>query len=79
MDNLGGSRFLYFLAGIAVGGFLVYSARSPQVRSLLAKAAGKGIQLKEDAAALIESIKEDAEDILAEAKHNSVNRRQHGK
>lgn len=77
MDNVGGNKLLYFLAGIAVGGFLVYSARSPQVRSLLAKAAGKGIQLKEDAQALIESIKEDAEDILAEAKHN--NRKQHGK
>ena len=41
MDNIGGNKLLYFLAGVAVGGLIVYSARSPQVRSMLAKAAGK--------------------------------------
>lgn len=66
MDNVGGSKLLYFLAGVAVGGIIVYSARSPQVRSLLAKAAGKGLKLKED-----------AEDFAAEAKHYS--KKQHGK
>ena len=45
MDNVGGNKLLYFLAGVAVGGIIVYSARSPQVRSLLAKAAGKGLKL----------------------------------
>lgn len=77
MDNIGGNKLLYFLAGVAVGGLIVYSARSPQMRSMLAKAAGKGLKLKEDAAALIESIKEDAEDFAAEAKH--YGKKQHGK
>ena len=49
MDNIGGNKLLYFLAGVAVGGIIVYSARSPQMRGLLAKAAGKGLKLKEDA------------------------------
>lgn len=68
MENVGGNKLLYFLAGVAVGGIIVYSALSPQIRSLLAKTAGKGLKLKEDAAALIESIKEDAEDFAAEEK-----------
>ena len=75
MDNIGGNKLLYFLAGVAVGGIIVYSARSPQMRGLLAKAAGKGLKLKEDAATLIESIKEDAEDFAAEAKHYSKKNR----
>ena len=75
MDNIGGNKLLYFLAGVAVGGIIVYSVRSPQMRGLLAKAAGKGLKLKEDAAALIESIKEDAEDFAAEAKHYSKKNR----
>lgn len=57
MENVGGNKLLYFLAGVAVGGIIVYSALSPQIRSLLAKTAGKGLKLKED-----------AEDFVAEEK-----------
>ena len=32
---------------------------------------GKGLQLKDDAAAFAESVKEDAQDIVAEAKYNN--------
>ncbi len=71
MSNLTGNKLLYFLAGVVVGGLVVYSIRSTKVRSVLAKAAGKGLKLKEDATALIESIKEDAEDFAAEARHHS--------
>ncbi len=63
-----------FLAGVAVGAVAVYLVRDKRFRHVAAKVVGKGLQLKEDAAALVESIKEDAEDIMAEARHNKGRR-----
>lgn len=64
-----------FAAGVIVGAVGVCLVRDKRFRHVAAKVVGKGLQLKEDAAALVESIKEDAEDLMAEARHNSKQRR----
>lgn len=63
-----------FAAGVVIGAVGVYAVRDRRFRHMAAKVVGKGLQLKDDAAALMESIKEDAEDIMAEARHNSTGR-----
>ena len=40
---------------------------------------GKGLQLKDDACAFAESVKEDAQDILAEAKYNNSKKAEEAK
>ena len=64
-----------FAAGVAVGAVGVYLIRDARFRHVAAKVVGKGLQLKDDAMALVESIKEDAEDIMAEARHNNKGRK----
>ncbi len=64
-----------FLAGVVVGATAVYLMRDKKFRHVAAKVVGKGLQLKEEAASLVESIKEDAEDIIAEARHNQKGHR----
>ena len=63
----GKNGLLLFVAGMVVGGAVVIAARNRKVRELAVKAAGKGLQLKDEAAALVESLKEGVEDFFAEA------------
>lgn len=61
------SCFWMFVAGAVVGGAAVIAARNQTVRKIALKAVGKGLQLKDDAAVIVESLKEGVEDFFAEA------------
>ena len=58
-----------FVIGVAVGGITVAAARRAGFKKVCAKLISAGLQLKDDASAFFESVKEDAEDADAEAKH----------
>lgn len=60
-----------FAIGVAVGGVTLAVVRTAGFKKICSKVVGAGIQLKDEAAAFIETVKEDADDIVAEAKHNT--------
>ncbi|MCR4579782.1 MAG: hypothetical protein K5681_05490 [Treponema sp.] len=60
-----------FVIGAACGVVAYNLVKTPAFKKACANIIGKGMQLKEDAAAFAESVKEDAEDIAAEAKYNT--------
>lgn len=64
--NKWGAFALGAVAGIAA----VSLVKTPAFKKVCASVVGKGMQLKEDAAAFAESVKEDAQDVAAEAKYN---------
>ena len=55
-----------FVIGVAVGGITVAAARRAGFKKVCAKLISAGLQLKDDASAFVETVKEDAEDIAAE-------------
>lgn len=57
-----------FLIGALVGAAAVTVLRTPVVRNELVKLLGAGMRLKEEAAVFMESVKEETEDLAAEAK-----------
>lgn len=57
-----------FLIGALVGAAAVTVLRTSVVRNELVKLLGAGMRLKEEAAVFMESVKEEAEDLAAEAK-----------
>ena len=59
-----------FVLGVVAGGALVTIARTAAFRKACAKVVGAGMMLKEDAQAFSETIKEDAQDVMAEAKYH---------
>ena len=61
----------YLLIGAAAGAAAAVFVRSNAFRKGAAKVVCAGMQLKKDAAAYIESIKEDAEDAAAEAEYKA--------
>ena len=61
------------LIGAAAGAAATVFVRSSAFRKGAAKVVCAGMQLKKDAAAFVESIKEDAEDAAAEAEFNASN------
>ena len=60
-----------FAIGCAVGVVAISIVRTAGFKKVCAKVVGAGMQLKDDAAAFVETVKEDAEDIVAEAKYNN--------
>ena len=58
-----------FVIGVAVGGITVAAARRAGFKKVCAKLISAGLQLKDDASAFVETVKEDAEDIAAEIKY----------
>ncbi len=60
-----------FALGALAGVTAVAIVKTPAFKKACASVIGKGMQLKDDAAAYAESIKEDAQDIVAEAKYNN--------
>lgn len=62
-----------FAIGAIAGIAAVSIVKTPGFKKACAAVIGKGMQLKEDAAAFAESVKEDAEDTVAEAKYNKEN------
>ncbi|AIN93725.1 DUF6110 family protein [Treponema putidum] len=59
-----------FALGVAAGGAAVLLAKNAGFKKACAKVVGAGLKLKEDAAAFVETVKEDAQDIVAEAAYN---------
>ncbi len=68
-----------FLLGMVAGGAVVTIARTAAFRKACAKVVGAGMMLKEDARAFSETIKEDAEDVMAETKYNRSQKAESGK
>ncbi len=58
-----------FVAGAACGIVAYELVKTPAFKKACAAIVGKGLQLKDEAAAFAESVKEDAQDIVAEAKY----------
>ena len=65
------SKLGAFAIGCAVGAAAIAVVRTPGFKKVCAKVIGAGLQLKDDAAAFVETVKEDAQDIVAEAKYNN--------
>ena len=64
--------FSTFLIGALVGAAAVTIVRTPAFRKGAAKVVSAGMQLKNEASAFAASVKEDAEDIVAEANYNTA-------
>lgn len=62
-----------FAIGAVAGIAAIQLVKTPGFEKACASVIGKGMQLKDDAAAFAESVKEDAQDIVAEAKYNKEN------
>ena len=65
------NKWVAFGVGVVAGVAAVSLIKSPAFKKACAAVVGKGLQLKDEAAAFAESVKEDAQDILAEAKYNN--------
>ena len=61
-----------FAIGVAVGGLTVAVARKAGFKKVCAKLISAGSQLKDDALAFVETVKEDAQDITAEVKFDKA-------
>jgi len=61
-------KVLTFVAGTAAGLILPPIVKSKAARKAAVTVTAKGMQLKDDARSAFETIKEDAEDVYAEAK-----------
>ncbi len=61
-----------FAIGVAVGGVAVAVARTAGFKKVCSKVIGAGLKLKDEAATFVETVKEDAQDIMAEAKAESA-------
>lgn len=66
------SKGVTFLVGALVGATAITLIKTPAFRKGAAKLVSAGMQLKNDASAFAQSIKEDAEDIVAEANYNNA-------
>lgn len=64
------TRLGAFALGVVAGGAAVLLARNANFKKACAKVVGAGLKLKDDAAAFVETVKEDAQDIMAEAAYN---------
>ncbi|UTC67031.1 MULTISPECIES: DUF6110 family protein [unclassified Treponema] len=65
------TRWGAFALGVAAGGAAVLLARNAGFKKACAKVIGAGLKLKDEAAAFVETVKEDAQDIMAEAAYNN--------
>lgn len=59
-----------FAIGVAVGGVTLALVKTVGFKKVCSKVISAGMQLKDDAASFVETVKEDAEDIKAEAAYN---------
>ena len=73
------NKWLAFGVGVVAGAAIVSLVRTPAFKKACAAVVGKGLQLKDDACAFAESVKEDAEDIVAEAKYNNAKKAEEAK
>ena len=73
------NKWVAFGVGVVAGVAAVSLIKSPAFKKACAAVVGKGLQLKDEAAAFAESVKEDAQDIVAEAKFNNEKKAQEAK
>ncbi|MBR4598587.1 MAG: hypothetical protein IKO39_00870 [Treponema sp.] len=73
------NKWVAFGLGVAAGVAAVSLVKNPAFKKACATLVGKGLQLKDDACAFAESVKEDAQDILAEAKYNNSKKAEEAK
>ena len=59
-----------FAIGVAVGGVTLAIVKTAGFKKVCLKVVSAGMQLKDEAASFVETVKEDAEDIKAEAAYN---------
>ena len=64
------NKWVAFGVGVAAGIAAAAIIRTPAFKKACVVVAEKGLQLKQEAIAFAESIKEDAQDIVAEAAYN---------
>ena len=65
------NKWLAFGVGVVAGAAAVTLVKNPAFKKACATVVGKGLQLKDEAVSFAESVKEDAQDIIAEAKYNN--------
>lgn len=65
------NKMVVFGLGVVTGVAAVSLVKNPAFKKACSAVVGKSLQLKDDAAAFAESVKEDAQDIVAEAKYNN--------
>lgn len=73
LSFVGKKKVWAFVGGVAAGLVLPVITKSKTVHNITVKALAKGMSLKDEANAVCESLKEDAQDIYAEAKQKKVN------
>jgi len=66
------NKWVAFGVGVAAGLAAGAIMRTPAFRKACVAVVEKGLQLKQDAVAFVESVKEDAQDIAAEAAYNQA-------
>ena len=64
------NKWVAFGVGVAAGLVAASIIKTPAFRKACVAVAEKGLQLKQEAVAFVESVKEDAQDIAAEAAYN---------
>ncbi|MBP3773616.1 MAG: DUF1490 family protein [Treponema sp.] len=73
------NKWVCFGVGVVAGVAAVSLIKNPAFKKACAAVVGKGLQLKDEAAAFAESVKEDAQDIVAEAKYNNSKKSENAK
>ena len=68
MSYIACKKTLAFVGGVAAGLLLPVAMKSKTARKVAVTITAKGMQLKDDVRTAMETIKEDAQDIYAEAK-----------
>lgn len=66
------NKWVAFAAGVAAGLAVGAIIKKPAFRKACVAVVEKGLQLKQEAVAFVESVKEDAQDIAAEAAYNQT-------
>lgn len=71
MSWLASGKFWCFVGGAAAAAAAGCASKSPKVRDLAVKGVAQGMLLKENADAACQSIKDDAEDVAADARRKA--------
>lgn len=66
------NKWAAFGIGVVAGAATVAIMRTPAFKKACVSVVGKGLQLRDDAVAFAESVKEDAKDIVAEARESNA-------
>ena len=73
------NKWIAFGVGVVAGFAAVSLVKNTAFKKACASVVGKGLQLKDEATAFAESVKEDAQDIVAEAKYNNQKKTEEAK